>query len=146
MSDVQKLLDALQEKSGFEVIEKTATEDQVRLMGRVPEDATKQNIHNWLLVTRSLLLSEKSGAPWNVDVSKQYFLKGVAGQEQVVYAHRLIIQCKNIAEHLSAIAETVLGAKQAVSGELESFPLPGANRSRNESPDGIKRGARSVRS
>lgn len=147
MSELQDILNALNNKSGFELIEHSVKTDQLRLIGRIPDDATKQNIHNWLLVTKSLLLAgQDEGLPWSVDISKQYFLKGLRGQEKVVYGHRLIIQCKDVAEHFGSITQTILGAKQAASGEVTSFPLPGSNGSRNESPDGIKRGARGLRS
>ena len=145
MSSLQDVLNALHAKAGFELIEHSVKTDQLRLIGRIPQDETRQNINNWLLVIDSFLNAVEEGAKWSVDISKQYFRKGPQGQRKVVYAHRVIIQCKDVAEVYGEIVAVITGSKQAVTSEVTSFPLPGANGSRNEIV-GNKRGARGLAS
>jgi hypothetical protein len=146
MPDVDTLLRALATKSKFELVEKTVSERQVRLVGRIPEDSLKQNMNNWLLVVKTVLVAqERQQVPWSIDFSKYYFLKGETGNEKVVYGHRVLIQSKDIPAALESITKLVIGSRQTAAAEVSSFPLPGVNGTRNDVGDGTRRGAATIK-
>jgi hypothetical protein len=99
-------------------------------------------MQNWLIVARNLLLSQESGSPWKVDISKQYFLKGPEGSKKIVYGHRLLVQAENVTQHFEEIVRVVLGSRPSSVVEVNSFPLPGATPDRNVGRNG--KGANSI--
>lgn len=130
---VDELVQIFRTRSGFEVVDHSATPKQVRLFGRVGKGAMKQ----WLLIVHRLL-TLKDSADWSVDISKQYFLRS----GQVMFGWRLIIQAEVVEDHLADVVQGVLGAPklQAVVSEQ---PLVGTSIHRNTLSPGGK-GAQSV--
>jgi hypothetical protein len=129
------LVQAMNQKAGFELVEHSVSASQLRLLGRVPLDKLGLNMNNWLIVIRQLLL-ECAKASWKTDISKDYFLMG----DKVVYAWRIILQAESIDAHLAEIIQVVLGAPQSSRSEVTEMPLPGVNANRNSTAGG-RRGA-----
>lgn len=121
-TSLRDLQAALNKKSGFEVVDHSESEGRLRLMGRQPKDRLGVNLNNWLLVVRSLL-RRSPAAPWKVDISKEYFLRG----EQVLYGWRLLFQGEDIASHYEDIFAAIMNAEHTSRGELTEFPLPGGD-------------------
>lgn len=136
MADVATLFQALALKSKFEVVDHTPSVNQLRIIGRIPADASGQYMQNWLVIARNLLLAQESGSKWHVDLSKQYFLKGPPNAKKIVYGHRLIIQAQNVEQYYDEIIAVVLESKPSAVTMVDSFPLPGADRARNELKNG----------
>mgnify|MGYP001209092877 CR=1 FL=1 len=114
------LIQLLQARGNFETVKNQPAEDQLVLLGRIPNTAVDQ----WLIIVHSLL---EWGASSGVvmDVSRQYFLKS----GKVVYAWRLIIRAKGVEKHYGQIA-AILNRAPRVAVRLSSFPIP-ATTSRN---------------
>lgn len=142
MADATKLFQSLKAKSKFEVVDHTLEANKLRVIGRIRDDQSGQSMQNWLIIARNLLLAQEKGAPWKVDISKQYFLKGPDDSKKIVYGHRLIIQATDIANHFDDIVRVVLGSKPAATVEMSAFPLPGASPDRNVGRNG--KGANSI--
>jgi hypothetical protein len=133
---------ALNRKSGFEMVDHTDGDSQLRIMGRQKKDAMGVNLNNWFLVIRNLLQRHVT-APWKVDVSKMYFLRG----ETVIYGWRLIFQTgdgSSLEPHVPDIVAAIMGAPHTARGELTEYPLPGASADRNIS-DGRSRGVHNIK-
>lgn len=132
----QELLVALKTKAGFQTVgAPTESENQIRIIGRLPSN---QGIESWLLVIRQMLLTSEE-APWKVDVSKQYFLKG----NRVVYGWRLILQAEDVASCLPAITQSVMSSPKPSRQEVTEMALPGAGPDRNN-PSATGKGAGGV--
>lgn len=129
MEDFKK---ALAHKAGFEVVQETCTTKQLRFVGRVLPSKTKQ----WLRVAEQLLLHSES-APWSLDLSKLYFLRG----GKLMYGWRLIIQAEDVAQHVPALV-SIVGATPAIQAQLEEVRLYG--RGNNDVLERGGRGAQSV--
>lgn len=142
MADVTQLFQALYEKSKFQVVNHTLTDDRLRVIGRLPHEEGGQHVQNWLIVARNLLLAQEKGAPWSVDISKQYFLKGEEEGKKIVYGHRLLIQAKDVKAHFDSLIDIIRGSRPTANIEVTSFPLPGATSERNVGNNG--KGARSI--
>ena len=123
---VRDLQAALNRKSGFEVVDHTQGETQLRIMGRQKKDAMGVNMSNWMLVIKELKVRMKK-APWKVDISKEYFVRDE--NEQVMYGWRLIFQADDgsaIEPHLMDIVKVVMDSKHTARGELTEITLGGA--------------------
>jgi hypothetical protein len=136
VADVSVLFQALALKSKFEVVDHSPSANQLRIIGRIPSDAAGQYMQNWLVIARNLLLAQENGSKWHVDLSKQYFLKGAAGSKKIVYGHRLIIQAENVAQYYDEIIAVILESKPSAVTSVDSFPLPGADGTRNTPKNG----------
>lgn len=145
MASAKDIFDVLKQKAQFEVVEHTLSDTQLRVIGRIPEDAMRVNMNNWLIIIRELLRAQKGGAPWTIDMSKQYFLKGPDGQEKVVFGHRIIIQGQNVAQYFDGIVKIIRGTQQAAVSEVTSFPLPGAGMGRNDRDARNGKGAATIK-
>lgn len=134
MSLVDNIVSALTEKTGFDLVEKTDSASQLRLLGRVAQSA----MPSWLeLMEKILGLSD--GAAWKADVSKVYLLKG----GKLVYAWRLIFQAPDIESQHVSILNAIKGTAAVAPGELlEEVPLFGYSSTRFMDPDKSRRGAR----
>lgn len=94
----EALLSVLQSKAGFETVDRHNAPNQLRLFGRVHG----QKMGMWLETVKTLLLlSGRSG--WNLDVSRQYFLRG----EKLFFGWRLIFQGEGINQFLPTIQTSV---------------------------------------
>lgn len=100
-------------KAGFEVVSETPNPGQLRVVGRVPN----ARMSAWLLVINKLL-SAADSAPWNVDISKQYFNRN----GKTLYGWRLIFQGENIAESYDSIA-AIVKSTPAAKSELTEVTL-----------------------
>jgi len=118
---------ALAQKAGFECVQETPSENQLRLVGRVPASKTGQ----WLRVMEQLLLQAQN-AEWNIDLSKQYFLRG----SRVLYGWRIIVQAAGVAQHDRLLAGIVIGTP-VVQTQLQEVRLYGRG-----SNDAMQRGGR----
>ncbi len=127
MATSRELQVALVQKTGFEVVESTGGEKQLRLVGRVHRNFVGQ----WKLTMHRLLQREAS-APWKIDISKKYFLR----TGQVYYGWRLIIQLSpdtpgTVEEQFDDIIKTVDAAPSATRQEIMEIALVGASPNRN---------------
>jgi hypothetical protein len=129
---MEDLKQALAQKAGFEVVQESSTDRQVRYVGRVAPSKVKQ----WLWVAEQLLI-HSDGAPWSLDLSKLYFLRG----GKLMYGWRLIIQGENVAQYQAALIAAVSKAP-AVQAQLEEVRLYG--RGNNDALEHGGRGAQSV--
>lgn len=115
-----QLYQVLGERAGFEVVNQTVSENQVRIIHRI----SKEGMPNWLNVMESLFDASEA-ATWDIDLSKQYFKRN----SQVVYGWRIILQGSNVIEQLSSVIEAVKVAPRAVQS-IDEQPLVGASSSR----------------
>jgi hypothetical protein len=106
---------ALNHKAGFEVVTSTPSNDQLRLVGRIPTN----NIGTWLAVLERLLIYAEKAA-WNVDLSKQYFMRGT----KLLYGWRLIFQAEGVAQYAEGIA-AIISQVPAVQRQLDEVKLYG---------------------
>lgn len=103
----------LQQRVGFEVVQLSAKTNQVRYFGRV----RSSYMPTWLEAMRELLVvSEK--APWSIDLSRQYFLRG----EKLFFGWRIILQGENLQIHLPQITDLIQRVK-VMSRQLDEVPL-----------------------
>lgn len=109
----------LHQRTGFEVVNQTVGENQIRIIHRI----SKEGMENWLAVMDALFDAE-AVSPWSIDLSKQYFKRG-----RVVYGWRFILQAPNVVEHLPSVIEAVQKAPMA-SHPVSEQPLVGAGLSR----------------
>jgi hypothetical protein len=121
---------ALSTKAKFEMVTETVSETQLRIIGRLPQQA----MSNWLLIMDRLLESMDT-ATWKVDISKQYFRR--AGK--VLFGWRLIFVGDDILSQLPAVIAIITNAPKA-KALVDEAPLFGS-RGRNELSNG--RGAQS---
>jgi len=111
----QALLSALHSRFGFEMRTHDVRGNQIRFLGKVPPEFSR----NWIVGIRHLLMKSLS-SPWNLDVSRQYFLRG----EQMVWGWRLIFQHDDINSHIADIITTISAAPRA-KFEVTEQRLPG---------------------
>jgi hypothetical protein len=112
---MESFKEALRQKAGFEPVQENMTSNQIRLVGRVAINKVGQ----WLLIMERLLLKAQN-APWHLDLSKQYFLRG----NRILYGWRVILQADNVAQYADELAQTVL-ATPVVQRQLEEVSLHG---------------------
>lgn len=94
---------ALNQKAGFEKVGDTLGENQLRVIGRVPQ----VNVPTYREVMRYLNIASMD-AEWNVDTSKQYFVRETEkGQYKDLYGWRLIFQAEDIIQYIPQIIEVV---------------------------------------
>jgi hypothetical protein len=106
---------------GFEVRQSKEADNQLRVVCRVPLDPV--NTSRWLQLMERLLLRAEHAA-WDVDCSKQYFMRGGT----LTFGWRLILQGQGIAQHLSDII-SVLTMIPTTTRELDEVHLhAGPNR------------------
>ena len=115
MTDAEGVLNALHTRFGFEVLQPTIGEKQIRALGRVHA----QHEDNWK-VGMQHILSIAEGAEWSADISRQYFLRGGV----LVYAWRVIFQGGDMAALAPHILATLNNTPRA-RVELMEQPLPG---------------------
>jgi len=135
--DLAGLQRLLRERTGFETVDISSTEGQIRLIGRVPPNASSQ----WILIVHRMLVTCES-ASWKADISRTYFLRQVTSGKKLFYAWRVILQAPKILECLPEIFNAVQTAPRPSRVELQEFPLAGASIHRNEPQNG--KGAGSV--
>jgi hypothetical protein len=99
------LYEAFNARAGAQVISETLSENQVRFMVRVQKGPSTKR---WLAITKCLLQLARRGAPWTIDISKQYFLMPDNEDDQR-YGWRLIIQGKDLESHFATMAKAVKG-------------------------------------
>jgi len=87
MSGSDTVLANLTSRYGFQVVTQSVSTSQIRVVGRVHPNHRR----NWIVGMQHLLL-QASRSPWNVDVSRQYFLRG----ELMVWGWRLIFQHEDV--------------------------------------------------
>jgi hypothetical protein len=108
-----QLYNLLQQKAGFEVVTKNSTENQLRILGRVPQ----ARIASWLVTMENLLVAAGDSG-WNIDLSKQYVLRG----QKLVYGWRVIVQAESVKDQLAAICAVISNAP-AIQCELTEVAL-----------------------
>lgn len=121
MSAKEQLVTALGNKVGFEVINDHDSSNQVRLFGRVRQP----RMPGWLNVIRDLLLAAADN-PWNLDISRQYFLRG----NKLFFGWRVILQGQDIAQHMTQVCKIIRAVDVSTGKELDEVPLH-ANPNRN---------------
>jgi hypothetical protein len=129
---------ALRKKAGFEVVSHNdANPNQLRILGRVPEDRGGLNMNNWKILMYRLYLAME-GQPWKVDFSKSYFIK--AESKKLVFAWRVILQGEGLTQHYADIVNLITTSPISAPTVVTEMPLVGVSADRN-STEGGKRGA-----
>lgn len=128
--DEKRLYWALHRKAGFEVVSQTAGANQIRVLGRIPQN----RMPGWLPVMLALLLASEQ-LPWNADISKQYFPRN----KKLRFAWRIILQGDDIAQHLQQIVN-IIEKVPMMRSELSEVPI---QRSSHRQSTGAK-GARGI--
>lgn len=129
---VAEFAQMLKMRSGFELVSHTDTPNQVRMLGRVPNNM----MESWKVIMHRLL-TESERSSWSVDISKQYFLR----HSRLVYGWRIILQGQDVGSRLPELSEVVSNAPRA-KVIVEEQRLYGASANRN-APRGGK-GAQGV--
>jgi hypothetical protein len=119
--ELTQLLHTLNHRCGFEAVNHTLTDNQVRISARV----AKEGMPNWLLVMDALIDANET-AEWNADLSKQYFKRN----GRLIYCWRIIFQGAGISQQLPAITSAIQKAPRAAR-IVDEQPLAGASASRN---------------
>lgn len=119
-NDLKALLAA---RTGFETLDMQPSEARIRLVGRVPPNATSQ----WVLIVHKLLTTAER-APWKVDISRFYFLRDAGNNKKLFYSWRVIFDAPQVQNHLKHIMDTINGAPRPARVELQEIPLHGAQR------------------
>lgn len=104
----EDLYGRLLQRTGFETVTKAVAAKQIRVLGRVRDGG----VPTWLRVVERLLLRADK-AEWNVDISKQYFMRG----DKLLYGWRIILQAEDINKHLSDIIQVIDSTPVAAGGE-----------------------------
>lgn len=125
MAQAHEILQAaLQQRVGFEAIQQETKPNQVRYFGRV----RPSHMPTWLAAMRDLLqVAEK--APWSIDLSRQYFLRG----DKLFFGWRIIIQGPELHQYLPQVVD-VIQRVQIVTRQVDEVPLyarPDRNALRN---------------
>lgn len=92
------LQSTLLQRAGYEVVQATTKDNQVRFFGRVRPNLMPA----WLIIMRDLLAAAE-GASWSIDLSRQYFLRG----DKLFFGWRIILQGDGIQQHMPSIAAVV---------------------------------------
>lgn len=136
---VQAFYTALNNYCSLEVVNEHLSVSQLRVMSRVHQ----RGMEAWLEIMKRLLRASNS-APWNIDLSKQYFLD--ASQNSILYGWRIILQTappNAILSFIPAVTQLVTaGAAGPVAAEMTEVPLHGSPM-RHLGPN--QKGARPVR-
>lgn len=126
---VEDLVRTLKMRGGYEVVKNTSGANRLRLLGRVPSQLMK----GWLIIVQQLLVRNEQ-APWDVDISRQYFLN----EGKVMFGWRLIFQGESIEQHFVDIITTITNSPRP-RATVEEQPLAGASASRNrQTPSSLK--------
>lgn len=112
---LQKLKAVLLNKAGFQPVQESCTDRQLRFVGRVSPNKTAQ----WLRVMERLLVREHE-APWTIDLSKQYFLRG----SKLLYGWRMILQGEGVEQYFEDVIATVMSAP-TIQSQVEEVRLYG---------------------
>jgi len=116
---VAELKTALMQKTGFQTLDTNASEGQIRILGRVPPNASNQ----WVLVLQRLL-HDSERMQWKLDASKKYFLRDQ--DHKMIYAWRLIFQAPAMNNQIASIIESLMNSPKPNRVEISEFPLAGA--------------------
>lgn len=128
----------MQKKAGFEAVSVSEpSPNQLRALGRIPEDIGGMNMGNWKILMYRLY-TVMGDRPWKVDISKSYFIKEET--KKLVFAWRVIIQGENLAQHLPEIIQVVTSSPVSARSEVTEIPLAGAAGNRGKVTGG-RRGA-----
>ena len=112
---MDELKQALRQKTGFEPVSEATTATQIRMVGRIPKNKTGQ----WLRVMERLLVQADS-SPWNVDLSKQYFVRG----GKLLFGWRIIIQAEQPEQYIEQLV-SIIRSTPTVQRQLDEVALHG---------------------
>lgn len=132
------LFAAMQKKAGFEAVSVSEpSPNQIRALGRIPEDVGGMNMGNWKILMYRLytVMAERA---WKVDISKSYFIKEET--KKLVFAWRVILQGENLTQHLPEIIQIIQASPVSARAEVTEIPLAGAASNRGKVTGG-RRGA-----
>jgi hypothetical protein len=128
-----EVIQALAEKTGFEVVRVTDLPKYMRLIGRVQQS----RMPDLLALFRSLLKAS-TRASWGLDVSKFYFLP--PGAANVVFAWRFIFETQGEVLDYAAIEQSISSSPRASGlvggGPLTEIRLGGVGSNRNQPRNG----------
>ena len=124
MSTANDIVSILTKRVGFEALAVDPSDNQLRLIGRIPPNAQS----HWVLVIHKLLVATER-TQWKVDISRFYFTRVVGNnQKRLFYSWRVIFQGQNIGQFYKAICACINDAPRPARVELQEFPLTGAQR------------------
>lgn len=116
MSTVHNVATSLT-KVGLETLDVEEKPNQLRLICRLNRNFGE----HWKLAMYQLLTKEQT-APWKVDISKKYFLRG----NQVFYGWRLLFQVEEVSKHYDAIIRMIQSTPPPSNIHVEEGPLVGS--------------------
>jgi len=118
------LKSALLSKAGYEIIQENVEPNRLRFFGRV----RPSHMPAWLEIMQGMLVASEK-APWTVDISRQYFLRGT----KMFWGWRVILQGDDVHSHLNQLS-TLVQNTRILTRELNEAPLnagPNRNALRN---------------
>lgn len=120
---LQELFESLSIRGGIEIVESDVKPTKLRLIGRLRPNAGD----HWKMVMHRLLLSEVD-APWKIDISKKYFLRG----NQVFYGWRIILNGEDLETQYPNIIQLIKTALKPnpISTGVDEVPLIGVSPNR----------------
>lgn len=118
--ETNKLLTLLRSKFGFEAKDVRPGKNQLRILGRLPNN----RLGDWLVAMHHVFLRMEQ-CPWAVDISKSYFVRS----GKIVFAWRLIFQSQEPLERFIStdICNAFEGAPRGTRGQVMEVPLIGAS-------------------
>jgi len=132
--DLTPLTTALRTTLGYETVKPSASEKQIRLLGRLPQN----RMGDWLIFVHHIHVSwiEARRSGWTVDISKLYFPL----DKRVVFGWRVIFQPRNhadsMAQHLDDIVRAVGMSPKSSRSDVMSIPLVGSRAGMPQNPNG----------
>jgi hypothetical protein len=129
--------DAFGQKFSYQVVTSKEKPDQLRIVGRILPDKDGRNVNNYLLVAHRLLKAAFK-RPWDVDISKWYFMK--SEDAPMVFGFRFIFQADKLDQHYADIVNLIKTAPATARAEVTEMPLVGSSIHRNSTAGG-RRGA-----
>lgn len=137
MTTSKDIHEALAQKCGYEVVQNTEKDGQLRVIGRIVEDKDGRKMNNWILVINRLLEAGFE-RPWTIDICKHYFKRGKG--QPVIFGWRIILQADKVADHYADVVNLIRTAPTSARAEVTEMPLVGSSVHRNSTAGG-KRGA-----
>jgi hypothetical protein len=112
---------------GFDCVESSEEDNQIRLIGRVQPNMSS----NWVSVLHNILLTADGADGWGVDISRTYFLRPLTTGKKLFFAWRFIVQATDMSVATKAIIQAIDNTPKPAFQPVDEFPLPGARGDRN---------------
>ena len=121
----------LRRLSGFEVIDESETDRQLRITGRVSEADAKR----WIQLVKHLLV-RSTQCSWSADISRMYFTKPTEDGPKLLFSWRVIVRADDNVqpdkEFGLSVMDLVARSLEDIVLELVPRPAPGPMQAETE--------------